>query len=240
VQVKQKAVLRALCASAVQTIQNAVAVLSALRVSAVQVKQKTVLSALRVSAVQVTQKAVLRALCVSAVQVTQKAVLRALCVSAVRLITMNEERRHDEALATFTDALLEGAEMHERERPALAETVEVLARTLEPEAPPERLRRQVLAQIRAEWGKEHRAERRSLGQQVLDALRSLGRSRQRRVWAAAAALLVAAVGVALVCPAWIGGATGTAHGGTGATALAIGLLLAGGIALTWFVLRRRS
>lgn len=157
---------------------------------------------------------------------------------------MTEERQGrenhlvSEELAAFTDALLEGEVMDETERPPLAETVELLARTLEPEEPPERLRRNILRQIRAEWGKGHRAERRPLGQQVLDALRSLGWSRRRLVWAAAAALLVAALAVTLLLPKDVGGTTGTALGGPGMTALVAVLALVGLAAVVVWVVKR--
>jgi len=167
---------------------------------------------------------------------------------------MTEERRRanalpgedmsSEKLAAFTDALLGGEAMDERERPPLAETVELLARALEPEKPPERLRRSILRQIRAQWEREHgakdRSQRESLIERLLEPLQGLGRSRRRLIWTAAVALLMAAVGVALLLPEDMGGTTGTAVGGPGMTALVAVLALVGVVAVVVWIVKRET
>jgi hypothetical protein len=156
---------------------------------------------------------------------------------------MNEsqdERRRDEELAAFTDALLEGEpEAEACARPPLVGTVERLARALGPRPVPSRLRRRLRQQIAADWPQL----RRPLGQRLRRWLGSLGQPRLRWAYAVAGVLVVVAVAAALLLPADGLEITGTTLGQMDATTLLIvvGLVsaLALGLLIAWFLSRRR-
>lgn len=142
-----------------------------------------------------------------------------------------EQNPEDEALAAFTDALLAnqcpGAE---ERRPAFADTVEILARTLGPQTPPERLRLRIRRSILAEWPQPGP----SLSRQVL---RFFKRPARRWAWAAVAALFVLVLAIALILPGPVM-VTGTAAGGTGVIVLAILFIVAVVLAVVWFTHQR--
>jgi hypothetical protein len=151
-----------------------------------------------------------------------------------------DERRRDEELAAFTDALLEGRlEMEEGTRPPLADTVERLARTLSPQPLPSHLRRNVRQQIATEWPQL----RRPLGQRVRRWLGSFGQPKLRWACAVAGVLIVVAVAAALLLPAEGLEITGTTPGQMDATTLivVVGLVsaLVLGILIAWLISRRR-
>jgi hypothetical protein len=143
-----------------------------------------------------------------------------------------DEERASRELAAFTDALLEGELDPTEERPPLADVVALLARTLEPEPFPERLRRRVRQSIRAAWSDPE--EQPPVTQRLARLLR---RQRLVRICAAAALLLVALAG-ALLVRTDLPGMVGTAAGGGGWVVLAAVLTLAGILAAVWWVLRR--
>jgi hypothetical protein len=154
---------------------------------------------------------------------------------------MNEsqdERRRDEELAAFTDALLEG-EPEACARPPLAGTVERLARTLGPQPVPARLRRRLRQRVAADWPGLHRP----LSQRLRRWLGSLGQPRLRWAYAVAGVLVVVAVAAALLLPADGLEITGTALGQMDATTLivivALVCTLASGLLIAWFLSRRR-
>ncbi len=63
-----------------------------------------------------------------------------------------DEKKLDQELTAFTDALLQGTDpAAEPENPRLAATVRMLARHIRPEPPPEGLRRKLRRQVAAEW-----------------------------------------------------------------------------------------
>lgn len=142
-----------------------------------------------------------------------------------------EERRKDNELATFTDALLEDrAGCTEGERPPMAEVVELLARTMPTEPPPEDLRRRLRRRIRAAWKREHSGR--------LWQLPSLfGTRKNRWAWATAGALILVAIAAALIVPEEATQITGTVAGEAGAIALAITLGLAVALIVAWLVSR---
>ncbi|MGD1995179.1 MAG: hypothetical protein PVH62_00245 [Anaerolineae bacterium] len=139
-----------------------------------------------------------------------------------------EERRKDEELAAFTDALLEGrAESEGSERPPLADVVELLAQTLSPQPTPEELRRKLRRRIAAEWRRLHAPARQRLTW-------PLGWPTKRWVGAAATALILVAIAAALLVPESGANITGAVVGKAGAIVLALALVL---IAL-WLLSRR--
>lgn len=151
-----------------------------------------------------------------------------------------DERRRDEELAAFTDALLEGKlEMEESTRPPLADTVERLARTLSPQPVPSRLRRKARQQIAATW--PHL--RRPLGERLRRWLGSLGQPKLRWAYAVAGVLIVVAVTAALLLPTEGLVTWGTAEGQMDTTTLivVVGLMsaMAIGLAIAWLISRRR-
>ena len=137
------------------------------------------------------------------------------------------ERLQDQDLASYTDALLDG-QGEERERPALADTVELLARTLSPQPPPGELQRQVQRRVTHEWARHHGARRQRPFR--------LNRPARRLAMAAAAAMVVLAVTAIFLLPSNTGTLSGTASGGTTTTLVIVGLALTGGV-VAWFVLR---
>ncbi len=144
-----------------------------------------------------------------------------------------EDRQGDQELAAFTDALLKDQVMKGSARPALADVVETLARTIGPQPPPEALRQQLRGRTTAEWTK--RAPR--PGWSFLSGL--LGRPAQRWVWAAATLVVVLAIAVVLFTPTGAASLSATAAGGPAATVVAAALLLVGLVAAgVWFIMRR--
>ena len=143
-----------------------------------------------------------------------------------------EDRQGDQELASFTDALLTGQVMEGSARPALADVVETLARTISPQSPPEALRRQLRERTTAEWARQ--APRPSWSLSGL-----LGRPAQRWVWAAATLMVALAIAVVLFTPAGVAGLSATAAGGPAATVVVAALVLVGLVALgVWFITRR--
>jgi hypothetical protein len=145
-----------------------------------------------------------------------------------------EERREDQRLAAFTDALLAArAEPGASERPPLADAVELLARTISPQRPPETLRRRLKRCITAEWSRQHSPA----GQRWR---RVFKRPSRRWAWTAVAALVVVTVlATALLVPAQTGGLTGAVAGETGVTVLALIAVLAGVLAIAFWLARRK-
>jgi hypothetical protein len=143
-----------------------------------------------------------------------------------------EDRQGDQELASYTDALLAGQAMEGQTRPELADVVEMLARTISPESPPEDLRQRLRERTTAEWARQAPRPRWSLSH-------LLGRPAQRWVWAVAALLVVLAVAIALLLPTGAAGLSGTAAGGPTATVVVIALLVIGlVIVAVWFVTRK--
>ena len=144
-----------------------------------------------------------------------------------------EDRQGDQELASFTDALLAGQAPEGPVRPALADVIETLARTISPQAPPEALRQQLRERTTAEWAKRPSRPSWSLS-------RLLGRPAQRWVWAAATFVVALAIGVVLLAPPGAAGLSATAAGGPAATVAVAALVLVGLVALgIWFITRRR-
>jgi AcrR family transcriptional regulator len=142
-----------------------------------------------------------------------------------------QERALDEELAAFTDRFLAG---ETGTRPPLADMVEILAQTVEPEPPPDALRERLQRRIAQERRRQKRA---SLGSRLSRALRILPR---RPAWVAAAVAVLALAVVSLlllspVSPVGIPGATGGAGWPVMGLAL-LGLLLFFGI--VYLLLRR--
>ncbi|MGD1993756.1 MAG: hypothetical protein PVI59_11235 [Anaerolineae bacterium] len=140
------------------------------------------------------------------------------------------ESRQDEELAAFTDALLgKDVEADIEARPPLADTVELLARVLAPEEPPDRLRQRVHRAIAEEWDF---ASHRSWFFQMF-------RVRRRPLWIAAVAALavLAAVTILLVTPG-TEGVEGAAEGGPWLIPLIIVMWLVAAGLVGW-ILRRR-
>jgi hypothetical protein len=150
---------------------------------------------------------------------------------------MTEEQRRDENLAAFTDALLDDARTDEGDRPPLAATVEMLARTLGHQPPPTSLRSRVRRCVAAEWP----GPRPPLAERLRGLLGLFGRPGYRWAWATVAALAVVAVAAALILPAGAGQTTGTLVGEVDATVLVVilALLLAAVGVAAWFTSRRR-
>ena len=143
-----------------------------------------------------------------------------------------EDRQGDEELASFTDALLAGQAAEGQARPALADVVEALARTISPQSLPEDLRGRLRERTTAEWAS--RSPRPSWSLSHL-----LRRPAQRWVWAAATLVVALAVAVALFVPAGAAGLSATAAGGPATTVVAAALLLIGLVAVgVWFITRR--
>ena len=143
-----------------------------------------------------------------------------------------EDRQGDQELASFTDALLAGQALEGPVRPALADVVETLARTISPQAPPEALRQQLRERTTAEWARQAPHPGWSLS-------RLLGRPAQRWVWAAATLVVVLAVAIVLLTPPGVAGLSATAAGGPAATIVVAALVLVGLVALgVWLITRR--
>jgi len=141
-----------------------------------------------------------------------------------------EEQRKDQELASFTDALLNGGAVDVGERPPLADTVEMLARVLHPQRPPESLRHRLRQRIAAEW---ERKEPRPRGRLLPTFRLSAG----RRIWAGIAALALLAV-LALLTTPYTGEAVGTATGGSWSIALIAAVALLVGLLIGWAISRR--
>ncbi len=146
--------------------------------------------------------------------------------------TGEEDRQGDQELASFTDAVLAGKAQEGSVRPALAEVVETLARTISPQAPPEALRQQLHERMRSEWARQAPRPGWSLS-------RLLGRPTQRWVWAAATLVVALAIATVLITPPGAAGLSATAAGEPAATIVVAGLALVGLVALgIWFITRR--
>jgi hypothetical protein len=143
-----------------------------------------------------------------------------------------EDRQGDQELASFTDALLAGQAVKGQGRPELADVVEMLARTISPQSPPETLRQRLRERTTAEWASQSPRPGWSL-------CRLLGRSAQRWIWAAAILVVALAVAVALLLPTGAAGLSGAAAGGPAATVVVAALVLIGLVAVgAWFITRR--
>jgi hypothetical protein len=143
-----------------------------------------------------------------------------------------EDRQGDQELASFTDALLTGEVAEGSARPALADVVETLARTITPQSPPEALRQQLRERTATEWAKQPRRPGWSLAS-------LLGRPAQRWVWAAATLVVALAIAVVLFTPAGTAGLSATAAGGPATTVVVAALVLIGLVALgVWLITRR--
>jgi hypothetical protein len=151
---------------------------------------------------------------------------------------MAEDRRRDDELAAFTDALLdEGDRPPLADGPPLADVVELLARTLGHRPPPADLCSRIHRRVAAEWPKPQP----SLAERTRRLLGLFGRPRYRWTWATAAALVVVAVAAALILPAGSGETAGTLVGEIDTTVLIIilALLLAAAVVAAWLASRRR-
>ena len=145
---------------------------------------------------------------------------------------MNEERRKDQELAAYTDAVLDAsAGTGAAERPPWADVVELLARALRAEQPPASLRSSVRKLVAAEW-----ARRRSTAAQ--SPFQILTRRRRPWAWAAIGALTLLAAAAALLVPSGAARLTGAAVGGPGLSVAVALFVLAGGLALAWLFSRR--
>jgi hypothetical protein len=143
-----------------------------------------------------------------------------------------EDRQGDQELASFTDALLAGQVVEGQARPELADVVETLARTMNPQAPPEGLRQQLRSRTAAAWASQSPRPGWSLS-------RLLGRPAQRWVWAAAILVVALAIAGVLFTPPGATGLSATATGGPAATVAAVALVLIGLVALgVWYITRR--
>jgi hypothetical protein len=146
-----------------------------------------------------------------------------------------DEERASRALADYTDALLEGHLDPAVEPPPLAEQVALLARTLRPELPPERLRRRVKHAVRTAWGRD-----RDPSLLLMERMRDLLRARRSRwIWATVTVLLAVALAGVLLMGTELPGITGTAADDRGSLFLVGVLGLAGVLVLIWWFLRRR-
>jgi|YNPBryBLVA2012_1023415.scaffolds.fasta_scaffold00700_14 hypothetical protein len=143
---------------------------------------------------------------------------------------MGKERLQEEELAAFTDMLLAGRLSEAAPRPPLAETIEVLARTISPQAPPEHLKLLLRRRIIAGWGEKEEAAGLSL----------FARPRYRRAWAAVAALLIVAVAAVLLLPGGGGEMIGTAWSeGVILPLFLLLLTLLGVLLAAWWLTHRR-
>ena len=137
------------------------------------------------------------------------------------------------ALAAYTDAVLAGDAWQEDERPPLADTVELLARTLDPQPVPDALRHRLKGTIRDGWSQpRHSAWKRLLNRRPLALLRSPAR---RWALGAIGALVVLALVVALALPTDGGTVVGTVTGEAGPILLVVGVTLAAALGLAWLV-----
>jgi hypothetical protein len=144
-----------------------------------------------------------------------------------------QELEQDNELATFTDDLLErDAELTSCERPPLASTVETLARVLEPETPPEALRRRIRRSVAKEWHERQP----SLWERF--ARRFSYRTHRRALVAAVAALTVLAIASILILPSVPDTAVGTAAAGAKWFSLVAGALLLLHLIVSWLRSRR--
>lgn len=150
---------------------------------------------------------------------------------------MNEmEQRQDQDLVMFTDTLLESREEKDVGRPPLAETVEILARAVRPQAPPERLRLKIRKQIATEWARQQP----SLAQRLFGWLGPSPRQPARQLaWAAVAIVAVVAVAAAVLLQPASQKLVGTVIGGAGMTMGAVLLVVVGVVVVGWYILRRK-
>ena len=114
----------------------------------------------------------------------------------------DDERALDEALAAFTDALL-GEKTMTAERPPEADMIELLAKTITPEPPPDRLKVRVKRLIASEWPRKSRRK---------PGWRRFFTPRRRLALGLVAALLIVALAVAWWVPLGGGPIAGTAQG----------------------------
>ena len=143
----------------------------------------------------------------------------------------SQEKRLDQELAAFTDSLLEGQPMRGPERPPLADTVEMLARTTKRQHPPASLRTRVKQHVSAEWDRQQ--------QPIHHRIRSLGLFGRRWRWVPiSAAVLVVLALAALILPDGTLPIQGTIIG----SHYVVPILLAGMAAVlvgVWLVARRK-
>jgi hypothetical protein len=148
------------------------------------------------------------------------------------------EGEENGALAAYTDALLAGEAWEQDERPPLADTVELLARTLGPQPVPDTLRHRLKGTIREGFTQpRHPARDRLLNRQPLTLFRPPAR---RWAWGAIGALLVLAVVAALVLPTEGKTVVGTVTGEAGPVLLVVGATLAAVLGVAWLVGRRKK
>jgi hypothetical protein len=141
------------------------------------------------------------------------------------------EEEQNRALAAYTDALLRGERLEQEERPALANTVELLARTLGPQPVPDTLQRRLRRTIQDRW-----AEPRPSLRGRLALFRSLT---GRWAWAAAGILMVLALAAAFALPTDGESVVGTVTGDAGPVLLAAVVVLAVALGMVWLFGRRK-
>lgn len=142
------------------------------------------------------------------------------------------ERIEDQQLALYTDMLLAGRPA-EDVRPPLADAVELLARAITPQPPPEHLRRKIRQKIAAEWPQP----RPSLGQRLVELFRSP--ARQRWTWATVAAMVMVAAAAAVLAPTGSPELVGTPALGMETYLVVVALVLAGVLALGLWIGRKK-
>jgi hypothetical protein len=147
------------------------------------------------------------------------------------------EEEQDRALAAYTDALMNGVPWIEDERPPLADTVELLARTVGPQPVPDALQLRLKKMIQDGWAEPRPfIGARLLGGRPL----ALFRPRTRRwAWAAVGTLVVLALVAALALPADGESLVGTVTGEAGPVLLVMGLALAACVGFAWLFGRRK-
>lgn len=141
-----------------------------------------------------------------------------------------KSNEQDQALAAYTDAVLEGRVPETDVAPELRVAVHRLASTLQPAAPPETLRQRVLRRVRREWDVVHTPRWANAASAGRNLARRFGRTLTRHpAWGMMAALVIIGLLVVILVPEQVGVA-GTAVApatGAGAAFLGAALLLAG-------------
>lgn len=134
------------------------------------------------------------------------------------------EEEQNQRLADYTNALLDGEAWQEDEPPPLADTVELLARTLGSQRVPDTLQSRLKGMIREGWAQpRYPVRERSPRSRRLAPFWAPAR---RWVWGAVGALLVLAVVAALAPPTGQESVVGTITGDTRPVLLAIVVVLA--------------
>lgn len=141
-----------------------------------------------------------------------------------------KSNEQDQALAAYTDAVLEGRVPETDVAPELRVVVHRLASTLQPAAPPETLRRRILQQVRREWQAARAPWWANLAAAARALARGLGRAFTRNpAWSAMAALVIIGLLVALLTPERIeiAGTVAVPMTGIGAAFVGAALVLGG-------------